>query len=31
MEDEQIRRPSMKILSNELLERIVGEAKDVLE
>ena len=31
MKDEQIRRPSMKILSDELLERIVEEAKDVLE
>ncbi|HFB06961.1 MAG TPA: hypothetical protein ENJ92_00805 [Chloroflexi bacterium] len=31
MEDRQIKRPSIKILSDELLERIVEEAKDVLE
>ena len=31
MKDKQIKRPSMKVLSDELLERIVEEAKDVLE
>ena len=31
MEDKQIKRPSMKLLSDDLLERIVEEAKDVLE
>ena len=31
MEDKQIKRPSMKVLSDELLARIVEEAKDVLE
>jgi len=31
MESKQIKRPSMKLLSDDLLERIVEEAKDVLE
>ncbi len=31
MESKQLKRPSMKLLSDDLLQRIVEEAKDVLE